>query len=70
LEPNADTLDIRSAILGDGIVLNRTSGGGMVLHSVAGGTAHELGFFTEAKDAWKALDAIDTAVLDAPRLAA
>jgi len=50
---------IRSGVLGEDLVLNRTSGGGYILHEVIDGSITEIGCFERTPDAWKAIDALD-----------
>jgi hypothetical protein len=54
-----DALELRDAILGHGVVLNETPGGGFVLHLVTAGHVRPLGWFSDAAAAWGALDALD-----------
>jgi hypothetical protein len=54
-----DDLDLRDAILGEGIVLQERPSGGFVLYEVVAGCITELGRFDGAADAWLALDALD-----------
>lgn len=51
---------VRDAVLGDGVVVNRTSSGGFVIHSVIDGTPRELGSFDTIAEAWNAIDQLDT----------
>jgi hypothetical protein len=58
-ERRLDDLDLSSAILGEGVVLQETPSGGFVLYEVVAGSVTELGRFDGAADAWLALDALD-----------
>jgi hypothetical protein len=58
-ERRLDDLDLRCAILGEGVVLQETPSGGFVLYEVVAGSVTELGRFAGAADAWLALDALD-----------
>lgn len=64
-----DSLSLREAIISDGIVLEEGDADELVLHELAGCRAHELGRFENAARAWEAIDAIDTALALALRLA-
>jgi hypothetical protein len=63
IEPEPDThldaLELRDAILGDGVVLHETPDGGFVIHVVTAGQVQRLGAFADAAAAWRALDDID-----------
>jgi len=54
-----DFLELRTAVLGGGLVLQRPADGALVLYSVAAGRARRLGRFIDAAGAWQALDAQD-----------
>jgi hypothetical protein len=54
-----DDLDLRDAILGEGVVMQERPSGGFVLYEVVAGCVTELGRFDGAADAWLALDALD-----------
>lgn len=54
-----DALELRDAILGDGVVLNEESDGELLLHAVAGGRVRPLGRFGGAAAAWRAVDELD-----------
>jgi hypothetical protein len=54
-----DDLDLRDAVLGEGVVLQERPSGGFVLYEVVAGCITELGTFDGAADAWLALDALD-----------
>jgi hypothetical protein len=61
---SADVLDVRNAILGEGLVLHRTDEHVLVIHSVDdAGHAHRVGEFRDATAAWRAIDALDSAEL-------
>ncbi len=54
-----DSLEIRHAIVGQGIVMHETPDGGFEIHLVLAGRAQRLGWFPDAAAAWRALDDID-----------
>jgi hypothetical protein len=54
-----DALDLRDAVIGDGVLLIPDRDGTLSLYSVAGGYARALGTFGDAAGAWAALDALD-----------
>ena len=54
-----DALELRDAILGDGVVLHETEDGGFVIHVVTAGEVQRIGAFVDAAAAWRALDDID-----------
>ena len=54
-----DSLELRDAIVGEGIVMHETPDGGFDIHLVLAGTAQRLGWFPDAAAAWRALDDID-----------
>jgi hypothetical protein len=54
-----DTLALRGALVGDGVVLTEPSEGGLVLYAVDAGRAELMGSFDHASDAWSAVDALD-----------
>lgn len=56
---SADTFELRDPILGDALILNRTTRGSLVLHAVTTRGVHELGCYDDVVDAWKAIDAVD-----------
>ena len=58
-DPPLDSLDLRDAIVGHGIVMHETPDGGFEIHLVLAGTTHRLGWFPDAAAAWRALDDID-----------
>jgi hypothetical protein len=49
---------LTNAVVGDGVLLNRTPNGGCVIHSVAGDTV-EVRSFDRIAAAWEAIDALD-----------
>jgi hypothetical protein len=56
----ADSLDIRHAVFGDGVILTKDDQHHLVLHTMGrGGRAQLLGSFTSAGDALKRLDELD-----------
>jgi hypothetical protein len=57
----ADTLNIRGAVLSDGLMLGQDKNGRIVLHTLMGGQARRLGTFDNAADAWRELDRLDLA---------
>jgi hypothetical protein len=60
LSPHLDDLDLRNAILGEGVVLEEEAdGGGFVLYAVDAGYVSEIGRFGAAAEAWRAVDALD-----------
>jgi hypothetical protein len=61
LSPRLDDLDLRNAILGEGVVLEEAPGGGFVLYTVDAGYVSEIGCFGAAAEAWRAVDALDDA---------
>jgi hypothetical protein len=62
LSPHLDDLDLRNAILGEGVVLEEEAdGGGFVLYAVDAGYVSEIGRFGAAAGAWRAVDALDDA---------
>jgi hypothetical protein len=54
-----DDLELHDAILGDGVVLQRTPGRGFVLYTVDAGYVDEVGRFGSTAEAWRAVDALD-----------
>jgi hypothetical protein len=58
-EHHLDTLELRDAVLGEGVVLHETPAGGFVIHVVTAGQVQRLGSFVDAAAAWRALDDID-----------
>jgi hypothetical protein len=54
-----DTLPLRRAVIGDGLLLIPGDRGTLSLYSVAAGYATSLGVFRDALAAWAALDALD-----------
>lgn len=48
-----------STVLGDGLMLSREGGYGLV--ALTGGRSQSLGTFTDLRDAWRAVDALDLA---------
>lgn len=54
-------------VLGDGLVLGRRSDRRVKLVALIGGQAQPLGTFTDVRDAWRAVDAVDLAALAAVR---
>lgn len=54
-----DSLELRDAIVGQGIVMHETPDGGFEIHLVLAGAAQRLGWFPDAAAAWRALDDID-----------
>lgn len=63
----ADELDLRGAVIADGLMFTEQDGGELTLHTIDGGRAELLGSFASAAEAWRALDEIDApaAELDA-----
>jgi hypothetical protein len=61
LSPRLDDLDLRNAILGEGVVLEEAPGDGFVLYAVDAGCVNEIGRFGAAAEAWRAVDALDDA---------
>jgi hypothetical protein len=59
-----DVLDIRDAVIGDGVILHKAADGELVLHTVTAGRACSLGRFGSAREAWQAIDALDLAEAD------
>jgi hypothetical protein len=57
----APDIDLRDAVIGDGIVLTHTSAGSTLLYSVAGDRVEYMGAFDNPGAAWAALDAFDEA---------
>jgi hypothetical protein len=56
----ADSLDIRHAVFGDGVILTKDDQRRLVLHAVGrGGRAQLLGSFTSPGEALKRLDELD-----------
>ena len=54
-----DSLELREAIVGDGVVLNEAPDGELLLHAVQAGRARRLGRFEGAASAWRAVDELD-----------
>jgi hypothetical protein len=51
-------------IQGEGVAINRTQAGDFVLHEIRpSGAVREVGKFRNSVDAWRALDALDTAAV-------
>ena len=60
MKPASDnTLDIRGAVLGDGLLMRETEGGSVTLHTLDSGGARLFGSFANAAEAWRALDELD-----------
>jgi hypothetical protein len=57
----ADTLNVRSAVVGDGLMLHEDEDGRLSLHTLWGGQARRLGTFDNAAEAWAELDRLDLA---------
>lgn len=56
-----DSLDIRHAIIGDGLVLTHSADHRPVIHTLGGGRARLLGVFGDAAAALAALDELEQA---------
>ena len=52
---------LTNAVLGAGVVLNRTPSGGAVIHRVSDAGVEEVGSFDRIASAWAALDEFDVA---------
>ena len=59
LDVPVDNLNLRGAVLADGLMLRVHDAGGVTLHSLDGGRARLLGSFATAAEAWRALDELD-----------
>lgn len=60
-KPHLDDLELRHAIVGEGVVLDETEDGGFILYAVDAGCVDAVGRFDQAADAWRAVDALDDA---------
>ena len=58
-QSRGDGAVVRNPVISDGLILNRTSAGGFVLHAATPSGVRELGCFDRVEDAWKAVDALD-----------
>jgi hypothetical protein len=54
-----DSLDLRDAVIGDGLMLSRDSEDRWVLHSLEGGRAQHLGTFADVAQALRLLDSLE-----------
>jgi len=55
---------ISYGVQGEGVAVNRTEAGDFVLHEIRpSGAVREVGKFRNSVDAWRALDALDTAAI-------
>jgi hypothetical protein len=61
-ELHVDDLQLRDAIIGDGVVLEESGTGDYALYEVSAGIASEVGRFRGAAPAWRALDMLDDAL--------
>jgi len=52
---------LTNAVLGDGVVLNRTPSGGTVIHRFSDAGVEEVGQFDRIASAWAAIDEFDVA---------
>jgi hypothetical protein len=66
----ADDLDLRGAVVGNGLALTQGRDGRLSIHELSGGTARHLGSYANAADAWRLLDELDLAEVDDLDLAA
>ena len=57
----ADELDLRAAVIGNGLALTRGAGDSLELHELSSGRARSLGTFASAAEAWPLIDALDLA---------
>ena len=63
-ELRVDSLNVRDAVIGDGLMMTR-KGDGISLHSVGQGRAELIGSYANAAEALAALDELDAPVFDA-----
>jgi hypothetical protein len=56
-----DSLDLRDAVIADGLMLTRSQENGFVIHTLGAGRAQLLGAFDSPADALNALDALEGA---------
>ena len=54
-----DEVEMATAIISSGVILNRSPGGGLLIHAIARGRARRVGRFASASDAWQAIDQLD-----------
>jgi hypothetical protein len=54
-----DSLDLRDAVIGDGLMLTRSRDSRYVIHTLGAGRAQLLGAFDSPADALSALDALE-----------
>jgi hypothetical protein len=54
-----DSLDVRDAVIGDGLMLTKDSERRWVLHSLEAGHANQVGRFVTAAEALSRLDQLD-----------
>jgi hypothetical protein len=57
----ADSLNLRDAVFGDGLILTEDESNRYVLHTLEAGQSRLLGVFTSPADALSALDAYELA---------
>jgi hypothetical protein len=58
-ELTVDALDIRDAVIGDGVMLTQNADREFVIHMLGAGRAELVGAFTSPAEAMNALDALD-----------
>lgn len=56
-----DSMDLRDAVIGDGLMLTKGSDHRLVIHTLDAGRARLLGKFDDAAEAWAALDELEAA---------
>jgi hypothetical protein len=61
-ELTVDSLDVRNAVIGDGLMLTKGRDHRWVLHALEGGRAKQVGRFTSAAEALSRLDQLDNEV--------
>jgi hypothetical protein len=59
-------LDLDAAVVGDGLLMSRRPPGPFVIFALESGRARRIGAFSDVREAWEAIDALDLAAAAAP----